>query len=94
MKLKLRGNNLNDKAICNLAKALLQNGHMQVLDLSQNCFGVVGLSALTECIVGSPLLRKLNLNENGISAEGGEYVSNIITYCRGLRKVVVLSSWS
>jgi Ran GTPase-activating protein (RanGAP) involved in mRNA processing and transport len=85
-RIRLRDNNITHQGAVILAEGLNNNHTLESLDLRNNYISDLGVQSLSLAIIHSKL-KTLNLESNGITAEGAEYLANMIKHSQTLTEL-------
>ncbi|XP_075292480.1 NLR family CARD domain-containing protein 3 isoform X1 [Opisthocomus hoazin] len=77
-KLSLAENQISNKGAKALARSLLVNRSLMVLDLRSNCIGPTGAKALADALKKNQVLLSLNLQHNTIKEEGATFLAEAL----------------
>ncbi|XP_064009261.1 NLR family CARD domain-containing protein 3 [Pogoniulus pusillus] len=77
-KLSLAENQIGNKGAKALARSLMVNRSLMVLDLRSNCVGPAGARALADALKKNQVLLSLNLQHNAISEDGASFLAEAL----------------
>jgi Ran GTPase-activating protein (RanGAP) involved in mRNA processing and transport len=87
-RIRLRDNNITSQGASILSEGLNHNTTLESLDLRNNYISDLGVQSLSLAIMHSNL-KTLNLESNGITAEGAQYLAQMIKNNQTLTELYV-----
>ncbi|XP_072791701.1 NLR family CARD domain-containing protein 3 isoform X3 [Taeniopygia guttata] len=91
-RLSLAENQISNKGAKALARSLLVNRSLMVLDLRSNSIGPTGAKALADALKKNQILLSLNLQKNGIGAQGTRQMAEALKQNCSLRELILSSN--
>nr|XP_030140603.3 NLR family CARD domain-containing protein 3 isoform X2 [Taeniopygia guttata] len=91
-RLSLAENQISNKGAKALARSLLVNRSLMVLDLRSNSIGPTGAKALADALKKNQILLSLNLQKNGIGAQGTRKIAEALKQNCSLRELILSSN--
>ncbi|XP_066054402.1 NLR family CARD domain-containing protein 3 isoform X2 [Chamaea fasciata] len=91
-KLSLAENQISNKGAKALARSLLVNRSLMVLDLRSNAIGPTGAKALGDALKNNQILLSFNLQKNDIGAQGARKIAEALKQNCSLRELKLSSN--
>uniref|UniRef100_A0A674IA20 NLR family CARD domain containing 3 n=1 Tax=Terrapene triunguis TaxID=2587831 RepID=A0A674IA20_9SAUR len=88
-KMSLAENQISNKGAKALARSLMVNRSLTVLDLRSNAIGPTGAKALADALKINQVLLSLNLQKNSIGPQGAKKIAEALKQNRNLRELIV-----
>ncbi|CAF1628552.1 unnamed protein product [Rotaria magnacalcarata] len=90
--LDLRGNNIGSHGAQHLAKALINNKILSIMNLEMNQIRNEGIKYLSDALYENTTLTTLNLSSNEIDDDGALYLANALVNNRTLTKLDLIQN--
>uniref|UniRef100_A0A8C8SRS5 NLR family CARD domain containing 3 n=1 Tax=Pelusios castaneus TaxID=367368 RepID=A0A8C8SRS5_9SAUR len=91
-KMSLAENQISNKGAKALARSLMVNRSLMVLDLRSNSIGPKGAKALADALKINQVLLSLNLQKNSIGPQGAKQLSEALKQNGNLRELILSSN--